>query len=84
MGIVEEEADESQYWLDLLVEAELIPRQKALGPLREAGEFVAIAVASIRPARKTQDEKKRSIRGSNGQGHSAGMDSAIRNPHSAI
>jgi four helix bundle protein len=84
MGIVEEEADESQYWLELLVDAGLIPRQQALGLHREAGEFVAIAVASIRTARKSQEEKKRSVSGLNGHRRSAGLDSAIRTPHSAI
>lgn len=51
MGVVEEEADESQLWLELLGEADLATPQ-SVGPLRaEAGELVAITVASIRTAR---------------------------------
>jgi four helix bundle protein len=51
MGIVEEEADESQFWLELIIEHGLLPAQRA-SPLRdEAGQLVAIAVASIRTAR---------------------------------
>jgi four helix bundle protein len=51
MSIVEEEADESQYWLELL--AALLPRPGAdIEVLRqEAGELVAIAVASKKTAK---------------------------------
>jgi len=53
MGTVEEEADESSYWLELLVEARKADQTKA-GPLiNEANELVAIAVASINTARKS-------------------------------
>ncbi len=51
MGIVEEEADESQLWLELLGEAEPTLATQA-GALRfEAGQLVAITVASIKTAR---------------------------------
>ena len=51
MGIVEEEADESQLWLELLSETDA-PVAARIGPLRdEAGQLVAIAVASVRTAR---------------------------------
>jgi len=46
MGLVEEEADECCYWLDLLSESGRSPLQ-AIVPLRqEASELVAIAIAS--------------------------------------
>jgi four helix bundle protein len=52
MGLVEEEADECCYWLDLLSESGRSPLQ-AIVPLRqEASELVAIAIASIQTARK--------------------------------
>ena len=52
LGVVEEEADECGYWLELLVDSGLMP-EKQLGELRkEAGELVAIMVASIKTARK--------------------------------
>ena len=51
MSIVEEEADESQFWLELLVESHLLGEGR-VSPLRnEAGQLVAIAVSSIATAR---------------------------------
>src|SRR5204863_7584876 len=53
MGIVEEEADEAQFWLELIVERGMLDESR-VGPLRsEAAQVVAIAVASIRTARRT-------------------------------
>lgn len=52
MGIVEEEADESIYWMELLLEAG-IPTRDKIGPLKcEAEELLAITVSSIKTARK--------------------------------
>lgn len=51
-GTVEEEADESGYWLELLVESGRIPQSAADPLLREADELVAISVSSIQTARK--------------------------------
>ncbi|MFO0823514.1 MAG: four helix bundle protein [Gemmataceae bacterium] len=51
MGIVEEEADESAYWMELLVESELVKQESITDLRREAGEIVAMVVASIRTAR---------------------------------
>ncbi len=51
MGIVEEEADESTFWLDLLVESRLATSVHVFELRREAGQLVAITVASIRTAR---------------------------------
>ena len=51
LAIVEEEADESLYWMELLVEAELV-NEDLLAPLRqEANELLSIMVASIKTAR---------------------------------
>ncbi|MCJ7784965.1 MAG: four helix bundle protein [Desulfobacterales bacterium] len=54
MGIVEEEVDESLYWMELFIEAgiEVGINMKAL--MREAGELLAITVASIKTARKNK------------------------------
>ena len=52
MGIVEEEADESVYWLELLEEVELVAAGRLHELIREANEIVAMVVASIRTARK--------------------------------
>ncbi len=51
MGIVEEEADESGYWLELLTDSGKVPAARSAALLQESGELVAIAVASINTAR---------------------------------
>lgn len=52
-GNVEEEADESFFWLDLLVEAGKLSLVEAAPLLQEADELTAIAVSSINTARKS-------------------------------
>ncbi|OLC45691.1 MAG: four helix bundle protein, partial [Acidobacteria bacterium 13_1_40CM_65_14] len=47
----EEEADETQYWLELLVEASIISQDAAVTLLDEAEQLVRIFVASIKTAR---------------------------------
>lgn len=51
MGIVEEEADETLYWLELLVAAGKITPKKVEAMLQEANEILSITVASIKTAR---------------------------------
>jgi four helix bundle protein len=51
MSIVEEEADESLYWMELLIESGLVPQARLAELMAEGNELVAIAVASIRTAR---------------------------------
>ncbi|BCM91069.1 hypothetical protein IAD21_02933 [Abditibacteriota bacterium] len=51
MGTVEEEADECEFWLDLLEKRGLIPSNVATDLRTEANELVAIVVASINKAR---------------------------------
>ncbi|MBL9114122.1 MAG: four helix bundle protein [Verrucomicrobiaceae bacterium] len=52
LSIVEEEADESEYWLELIQEAELM-KHTLVDPLRtEAHEITAIFTASIKTARR--------------------------------
>jgi len=51
IGIVAEEADETVFWLELLVEAELVTPQQMQSLLKEANELVAIFVASQITAR---------------------------------
>src|SRR2546425_489525 len=60
MGIVEEEADESSFWLDLLVEAGLVPSAQIAALRDEANQLVAITVASIRTARRAGPDVPRS------------------------
>ena len=57
MGTVEEEADESGYWMELLVDAGKVKAVKISALMQEADELTAIAVSSINTARKTQSCK---------------------------
>ncbi len=52
MGIVEEEADECVYWMELLVESGLVREELLTGLMQEANELVAITVSSIMTARR--------------------------------
>ena len=52
MGTVEEEADESGLWFELLRASEIIAVARVADLLRETGELTAIPVASLRPACK--------------------------------
>ena len=51
MGIVEEEADETIYWMELIVEAGLVEKERMTSLLEEANQLVAIVVSSIKTAR---------------------------------
>jgi len=51
MGIVEEEADECIYWMELLIEAKILPLARLQPLMAEADELVAITVSSIKTAR---------------------------------
>jgi four helix bundle protein len=54
MGTVEEEADETFFWLELLEESELITATKLTAIKQEANELIAITVASIKTARRNR------------------------------
>jgi len=62
MGILEEEADESALWLELITESELLPPEKTTALHTEAGELTAIAVASIRTARAVRSNPHSAFR----------------------
>jgi len=51
MGVVEEECDESLYWLDLLIQLQLVSETRSKALRGEANEVLSIVVASIRTAR---------------------------------
>ena len=52
MGIVEEECDESLHWIDVLIELGLVSQKRVEELRKEADEIIAIAVSSIKTARK--------------------------------
>jgi len=51
MRLVEEECDESIYWIELLVESKQINRSLVEDLLSEANEILSMVVASIKTAR---------------------------------
>jgi four helix bundle protein len=57
MGIVEEEADESIYWIDLLVEVGVLKPQRVELLRAECEEILSITIASIKTARKNANAK---------------------------
>jgi four helix bundle protein len=52
LGIVEEEADESLYWMEMLIEAGLVSASKLSDVTKEGDEIVAMTVASIKTLRQ--------------------------------
>jgi four helix bundle protein len=51
IGIVEEEADETIYWLEMLIDHGRIPSDRILPVIAEARQILAMVIASIRTAR---------------------------------
>jgi four helix bundle protein len=51
MKIVEEESDETAYWLEILVEAGLVPQEQIAAIQKETNEILAMIVASIKTLR---------------------------------
>ncbi len=51
LGTVEEEADESLYWMELLIESGLVKKSRLEKLMKEGDEIVAIVVSSINTAR---------------------------------
>jgi four helix bundle protein len=58
MGIVEEEADEAIYWMELLVDSGCVGADGVHALLQEADELLAITVSSIKTARITRDRNR--------------------------
>jgi four helix bundle protein len=51
LAIVEEEADETIYWMDLLIESKIVQPSGLNGLMKESNEIVAMVVASIKTLR---------------------------------
>ena len=58
LGVALEEADESAYWIELIMEAELVPSHRMEPLLTEANELTAILTASIKSTKRSQAESK--------------------------
>ena len=50
LGTMEDEADESAFWLELIIESRLLPGKLVTPLLQESSELVAIAAASKKTA----------------------------------
>ena len=76
MGVVEEESDESAYWMELLIERKKVDPAAVAPVLKEANELLAICVASINTAKKNiGTTKPRRVAGGTPR-------STLRTPHS--
>ena len=53
MSIVIEECDESEYWLEFIIDAELLPKERISDLMKEANELSRIFISS----RKTVSDK---------------------------
>lgn len=55
IGVVLEEADETEFWIELLVDAGLADAERTRDLLREAGELVAIFAAARRTSSRAKE-----------------------------
>jgi four helix bundle protein len=55
LGIVIEEADESAYWLELIMDAKLLKAERVMPLYQEAEELVAIFTATAKTAKKNRE-----------------------------
>ena len=58
LGIVIEEADECEYWFELIIDGELLPKNKLEPLCQEAYELAAIFVPSVRTAKSQIKNRK--------------------------
>jgi four helix bundle protein len=58
IGITIEEADESLYWMELLVESGISPGEEIVELMHEANELVVILTASSKTARARLANRK--------------------------
>ncbi len=69
LGVVEEEADETLYWLELLVESALVPSDRVIDRVSETSQILAMTVASIKTLKlksNSRDSGNR-VRGAEGR-----------------
>ncbi len=57
LSIVEEEADENLYWIELLTEAGIFPERNLTSLKKDINEILAMTVASIKTLRSKQSGK---------------------------
>jgi four helix bundle protein len=74
LGVAEEEADESLYWIELAVEGQYVSREAAQPVWKEMNEVTRILVASIRTVKTNTAKGPVAV----------SAKSAIRNPQSTM
>jgi four helix bundle protein len=57
MGDCLKELEETMYWFDLLIEGNILPKNKLSGLLQESKELTAIFVTIIKNTKKNLDKK---------------------------
>jgi four helix bundle protein len=57
LAIVEEEADESIYWMELLIEADKVKKNLLINLLSEANQILSIVVSSIKTLKEKRNPK---------------------------
>ncbi len=55
LGVVEEEADETLYWLEMLIEGGYVNESKLSALMKETEEILAMTVASIKTLKGKRD-----------------------------
>jgi four helix bundle protein len=58
LSIVLEEADETLYWMELLVESGLVPAHKLENLIKETNEIVSMLVASLKTLRSKSKQSR--------------------------
>ena len=60
LGIALEEADETYYWMELLIDANIMTKNQLAPLMAEADEITAILTASVKTARTSKNKKSQS------------------------
>lgn len=61
LGISIEEADETQYWLEVLIDADLIKTEQVVNLINEANELTAILTTSVKTARLNSQKRQKAV-----------------------
>ena len=61
LGIVEEEADETMFWLEVIDDIKIIDKDFTAPLMKECNEILAIVVSSINTARRRKKDDPRKI-----------------------
>ena len=51
LKIVEEEADETLYWMEILIESQIVSAEKLKELIKETDEIISMTIASIKTLR---------------------------------